>query len=570
MVSMSSIFRSPSPRFVFLLGLNLVISLAHGQTAVNQEQLQRERERALRQQQEQRPDVNLGTPANSAMAQDFPEQEQPCRSITAIALEGEQAERFRFALDSVTGARGAVGHCLGSQGVNLVLARVESAIVARGYTTTRVLARPQDLSTGRLVLSVVPGRVRHIRFAPDADARGSAFNALPVSPGEILNLRDIEQGLENFKRLPTVQADIKITPSEDEGAQAGDSDLVIQYQQAFPFRLTASLDDGGAKATGKYLAGLTLAYDNWWTLNDLFYVSMSRSLNHYGDHGSQAYTLHYSLPWGNWMAGVTMSGNRYHQTVAGAFENFVYSGRSETTELKLSRLIHRDAASKTTVFGKGLLRKAYNAIDDLEIGAQQRRTSAWEAGVNHRQYLGDTIADATLSWRRSLDTQGAEPVSPFDLPQVGRRYGLWLLDASVNAPFQLAGAHWRYNSTLRAQWNRGTLPPQDQFSIGGRYTVRGFDGELTLQAERGWFLRNELALGLGESGQELFAGVDTGEVAGPTARFLTGQRLTGAALGLRGSVAKLNYDMFVATPLAKPQGFQTAAVTGGFNLQWSF
>ncbi|MFX6027920.1 POTRA domain-containing protein, partial [Acinetobacter baumannii] len=78
-------------------------------------------------------------------------------------------------------------------GVNLVLARVESAIVARGYTTTRVLARPQDLSTGRLVLSVVPGRVRHIRFAPDADARGTAFNALPISPGDILNLRDIEQ-----------------------------------------------------------------------------------------------------------------------------------------------------------------------------------------------------------------------------------------------------------------------------------------------------------------------------------------------------------------------------------------
>ena len=143
MFPMSSIFRSPSPRFVLILGLNLVISLAQGQTAVNQEQLQRERERALRQQQEQRPDVNLGTPAASAMAQDFPEQEQPCRRITAIALEGEQAERFRFALDSVTGERGAVGRCLGSQGVNLVLARVESAIVARGYTTTRVLARPK-------------------------------------------------------------------------------------------------------------------------------------------------------------------------------------------------------------------------------------------------------------------------------------------------------------------------------------------------------------------------------------------------------------------------------------------
>ena len=367
-----------------------------------------------------------------------------------------------------------------------------------------------------------------------------------------------------------MQADIKITPSEDKGAEAGDSDLVIQYQQAFPFRLTASLDDGGAKATGKYLAGLTLSYDNWWTLNDLFYVSVSRSLNHYGDHGSHAYTLHYSLPLGNWMAAVTMSGNRYHQTVAGAFENFVYSGRSETTEFKLSRLLHRDAAGKTTAFGKALLRKAYNAIDELEVGAQQRRTTAWEAGLNHRQFLGDAIADATLAYRRSLDTQGAEPSSPFDLPQIGTRYGLWLLDASVNAPFQLAGARLRYSSTLRAQWNRGSLPPQDQFSIGGRYTVRGFDGELTLQAERGWFLRNELALGLGESGQEVFAGIDTGAVAGPSAQFLTGQRLTGAALGLRGNLGKLSYDMFVATPLAKPQGFQTAAVTGGFNLQWAF
>ncbi|WP_157178759.1 ShlB/FhaC/HecB family hemolysin secretion/activation protein [Herbaspirillum rubrisubalbicans] len=553
-----------------MLGLPLVCALAQAQTAVNQEQLQRERERALRQQQESRPDVNLGTPAPNAVQQAFPEHEQPCRVISAITLEGDQAERFRFALDSVTGPQGAVGRCLGSQGVNLVLAKVESAIVERGYTTTRVLARAQDLSTGQLRLTVVPGRVRHIRFAADADARGTAFNALPISPGDILNLRDVEQGLENFKRVPTAQADIKITPSEDEGAQPGDSDLVIQYQQAFPFRLSATLDDGGARSTGKYQVGLTLSYDNWWTLNDLFYVSVSRSLNHYGDHGSHAYTLHYSLPWGNWMAGVTLSGNRYHQTVSGAFENFVYSGRSETTEFKLSRLLRRDAAGKTTVFAKGLVRTAYNAIDDQEVSAQQRRTTSWEAGVNQRQFLGEAIADATLAYRRSLDTQGSEPSTPFDLPQIATHYGLWLLDASLNAPFQLGGGKLRYSGTLRAQWNRGNLPPQDQFSIGGRYTVRGFDGELTLQAERGWFLRNELALALGESGQELFAGVDTGAVSGPTAQFLTGQRLSGAALGLRGSLFKLSYEMFLATPLSKPQGFNTAALTGGFNLQWTF
>ena len=57
----------------------------------------------------------------------------------------------------------------------------------------------------------------------------------------------------------------------------------------------------------------------------------------------------------------------------------------------------------------------------------------------------------------------------------------------------------------RAQWNRTPLAPQDRFSIGGRYTVRGFDGELTLMGERGWVLRNEIGLPVG-AGQELYAG----------------------------------------------------------------
>ncbi|WP_237772507.1 ShlB/FhaC/HecB family hemolysin secretion/activation protein [Herbaspirillum robiniae] len=563
--------RFPPLRLALLLALAFPCTAVFSQTAANQEQLQRERERVLRQQQEQRPDVTLGAPASGTDAPlPFPDEEQPCRRIDSITLEGNAAGEFRFALDSVNGTDGAVGRCLGSKGINTVLARVQNAVIARGYTTTRILAMPQDLATGRLTLTVIPGRVRNIRFAPGADPRGTAANALPVSRGDILNLRAIEQGLENFKRVPTAQADIQITPSEDEGAQAGDSDLVIQYRQEFPFRLTATLDDGGSRATGKYQAGLTLAYDNWWTLNDLFYVSLNRSLDHYGDEGSNGYTLHYSLPFGYWLFSATMSGSKYHQTVAGAFENFVYSGRSETTELKLSRIIHRDSASKTTVQAKGLLRTAYNAIDGAEIGPQQRRTTAWEGGINHRRFIGETTIDATLAYRRSLDRQGPEPASEFDLPQIATRYGLWLADASLNAPFQWGPAKLRYAGVARAQWNRGALPPQDQFSIGGRYTVRGFDGDLTLQAERGWFVRNELAVALGQSGQELYAGVDTGQVSGPSAQFLTGRRLTGAAVGLRGALYKMSYDAFLATPLARPDNFTTARVTGGFSVSWMF
>lgn len=527
----------------------------------------------MRQQQEQAPDVRLpGPPVDTAAAAQpvFPDNEQPCQQISSVTLEGRDAALFQFALDSINGSGGAIGRCLGSKGINTVLAKVQNEVIAQGYTTTRIVAMPQDLRSGHLALTVIAGRVRRIRFAAEANPRGTYRNALPVAEGDILNLRAIEQGLENFKRVPTAQADIQITPSEGEDAQAGDSDLVIQYQQAFPFRLSVSLDDGGSRATGKYQTGMTLAYDNWWTLNDLFYVNLNRSIGHYGDEGSNSYTLHYSLPFGYWLFAATMSGSKYHQTVAGAFENFVYSGRSETTELKLSRLVYRDGVRKTTLHLKGLLRTAYNAVDDTEIGPQQRRTTAWEAGINHREFIGNATADATLAYRRSLDRQGAEPASEFDLPQIATRYGLFLADASINIPVTAGPLSLRYTTTARAQWNRGNLPPQDQFSIGGRYTVRGFDGDLSLQAERGWFVRNELSIALGQSGQEFYVGVDTGQVSGPGAELLTGKRLTGAALGLRGNLYKLSYDAFLATPLAKPDNFVTAQVTGGFSLSWQF
>jgi len=58
-------------------------------------------------------------------------------------------------------------------------------------------------------------------------------------------------------------------------------------------------------------------------------------------------------------------------------------------------------------------------------------------------------------------------------------------DVQLTIPFQVGTWHARYSSSWRAQWHRTPLVPQDRFSIGGRYSVRGFDGELTLSGEHG-------------------------------------------------------------------------------------
>lgn len=67
----------------------------------------------------------------------YPADEQPCFPIRHIVLNGDSATQFAWALKAADGANGL---WLGSAGINTVLARVQDALVAAGYVTTRVLA----------------------------------------------------------------------------------------------------------------------------------------------------------------------------------------------------------------------------------------------------------------------------------------------------------------------------------------------------------------------------------------------------------------------------------------------
>jgi len=152
--------------------------------------------------------------------------------------------------------------------------------------------------------------------------------------------------------LPMADADIRITPAEGFNAKPGESDLVIAWKQGMPFRVNLSIDDSGSKRTGKYQGDVTLSYDHWWTLNDLFYVSLNHDLGggHSGEKGTRGYTVYYEVPYGFWLLGFTASRYNYHQTVAGAFQRYLYSGKSENSEIRLSRLFYRDAVRKPRRF----------------------------------------------------------------------------------------------------------------------------------------------------------------------------------------------------------------------------
>jgi hemolysin activation/secretion protein len=543
---------------------------------------QQERERALREQQEKSVDARLQD-APKADASRLPESESPCFRIDRLVLAGERSEDFQWALQAAAGPEAndtPLGRCLGTQGVNIVMARLQQAVIARGYVTTRVLAAPQDLATATLTFTLVPGRIAAIRATPDSSTRFASSNrllllgAIPARPGELLNLRDIEQGLENLKRAPTAEADIQIEPSTAPDARPGDSDLVVKYTQARMLRGTLSLDDSGTEATGKYQAGATVSADNLFGLNDLFYVNANHSIDGHGlgnpGRDTEGQTVHYSLPWGYWQLGFTASNSQYHQSVAGLAQDYIYAGKTNNAEVKLSRLIYRDQHRKTTFAIRAFRRESRNFIDDTQIENQHRVVGGWEASLSHKEFIGQATLDGSFALRQGTGAFGARraPEEAFD--EGTSRFRLTTADVSLNAPFQLGAQKLRYAGQWRAQWNQTALTPQDRFGIGGRYTVRGFDGETSLLGERGWLLRNDIGWAVGQSGAEVYAGIDYGRVGGPSVALLQGNHLAGGVIGVRGACKGLNYDVFVGAPISKPEGYRTARVTTGFNLNLSF
>jgi len=530
-----------------------------GQAIDTREQLrQQAREREL--QQQNAPQASERLPRPDRLLPDYPASERPCFTINRFVLTGKSASQFQWALDAVADA---VGRCLGGQGIVLAINKVQNVILARGYVTTRVMAQEQDLTTGVLTLTLQPGRIGQIAFREPVSWRGRLWNAIPASSGDILNLRDIEQGLENVKRVPSASADISIVPGEQEAT----SDLLVNWHEGRPVRLSMGLDDSGSKSTGRYLGSATLAVDAPFAQNDLFYASIGKNLFEQGPFGNRSHTLNYFFPIGYWAVSANYNDYTYYQNIPNANEVLRYSGKSDNVQLTVSRLLYRDQSNKTTLNLRGYRKHSTNAVNDIDIEQQKRRTAGWELGLNQHSYFGSSTLEANIAWRRGTGAFNALPAPEESRHQGSARTGILLGDLGINHPLAVGEQLWRVYSSLRGQWSPNALTPQERMAIAGRYTVRGFDGEQMLSGEKGLLWRNEIGWDLFSRGHELYLAADYGRVSGPATRDLVGQQLAGSAIGVRGSLwSRFSYDLFAGVPLYKPAGFHTSGATAGFSV----
>ncbi|WP_175918804.1 ShlB/FhaC/HecB family hemolysin secretion/activation protein [Burkholderia pyrrocinia] len=495
--------------------------------------------------------------------------DNPCFPIKAIALEDNAFPWLARFLQPV------VGQCVGKTALKQIQDAANNALIDRGYVTSRVLVPAQSLQAGTLTLRVVPGRISDIRT--DKPAIGWARTALPTSGGALLNQRDIDQGLENVRRLQSQSdATFDIAP----GMNPGDSELVFHPGTGKRWHAVIGADNAGLDSTGKYELSGSFTFDSPFHLYDQLQIAGTTNANiGASEKGNQSVSANYSVPIGYAMLTLNASRSRYKQTVAGFGEPIEYSGVQSQLQAGLSGVIYRNAHARTEIHGNLFHKISRNSIDGVDLPVQHRDIIGYELGVAHRQYIGDVVLDGSFAWRASLPGLSSNSGTVVGAPDFDGKTQVELASLSAQVPFRIGSQTFSYQFGWNMQNARTPLTPSDYFTIGTRYAVRGFDQQLTLAAESGWVVSNELDwyVPTPVGTQALYAGVDAGRVRGPAAQYLLGETLVGAVVGVRGNLAPknvlgtaLNYDVSIGFPLSKPQGFKTSSPTLLFQVSTLF
>lgn len=515
---------------------------------IQQEQQERQRQQLLEDARQRRESAPVELP-------EAPKPSLPatgaCRDIKEIVLSGatrlsadEQAALTRPYLD----------HCLFASDIERLLGDIVKAYIDRGYIAVRPYLRAQDLSGGRLEVLIVEGRVESFQLEDGGKNSINLATAFPGVVGQPLNLRDIEQGVDQINRLPANSASMAILP----GSEAGDSVVRISNDAAFPLGVSPSVDNLGSPATGANEAGITLSASNPLGVNDFLSYTHRESFGvERSSRLSRMDSAYYSVPFGYALFSLSYSASSYRTPVELLSGNVLAStGDAESTSARLDWVSYRDQVQKLGESIAITQKTNKNYLEGQLLEVSSRKLTILDVDLAWSRYLSGGALNLGVGYSQGLDALGAlSDAGGLDTSHPHAQGGKLRASAGVFMAFKVGAQELSWSSQWSGQYALQGLYSTEQMLVGSYYTVRGFVKN-SLSGNRAFYWRNELALALPEAlpGVTLrpYLAFDIGRV-GAYGDVVAGN-LSGAALGVRASGRKIFGDVALVQALSAPQG----------------
>ena len=343
------------------------------------------------------------------------------------------------------------------------------AYAEKGYVTARAFLPPQTIQDGVVRINLVEGLVGEVSVE---NAKWTSENyvkkRISAKKGDIFQIVELEQDILKFNKYNN---GIKLKANLVKGEKIGTTDIKLQADEKFPFRVTALMDNAGRKTIGELRGGLMAQADSLFKQRDRL------TIGSYASRHSVTPFADYNIPVNKYDGRVGfLFSSSYAQIGEGPYKIFDIESRSYNYSL---------------YYTHPLIRKPNFELNGY-VGANYKQAATSFGGYTLNT---DKIASVEAALNARLDT----------------KKGIWYLNQGVYQAFPLFDKdikYFKYTGSLIRLHDFGhgivgqlrgmyqfspedVMPYIDQFQAGGLATVRGYSEGLLI-GRSGYIISSEL------------------------------------------------------------------------------
>ncbi|MFH0772625.1 MAG: ShlB/FhaC/HecB family hemolysin secretion/activation protein [Candidatus Omnitrophota bacterium] len=346
------------------------------------------------------------------------------------------------------------------EGLNLLTDDIE-----REYLKKNIIAAafvpPQDIKEGTVTIQIVEAKMGKLDIQDHKYFKKERLSYYwDIPPGEVMRFDKISRSIQMMNKNP----DRKVKSALRAGEKQGTTDVALTAETHFPIHPSCSVDNEGTTASGKYKDGLGIRHNNFLGLDDMLIAGyfFGREFDGiYGYHNLPISPKGTSLVYGY----VFSKANPKKD-----YETLGVHAKSQNFDISF----HQDFYKKDKYIGEGFFGfTAKEKTITLNTGTYSRdRLRIISLGGN---FIRQNLAGTTIfspEFHQGIDCLGASskgnPLASRGAKSVFSKLNIKIQYRKI-LPLSLRG-----NILFESQSASTKLTPQEEFSLGGLDSVRGY------------------------------------------------------------------------------------------------